>query len=65
MKNTEFKGVINSTGNTTVTIDSGSTWTLTGDSSVSSLTASGKIDYGSYTLTVNGQKYTSSNPFKG
>ena len=65
MKNTEFKGVINSTGNTTVTIDSGSTWTLTGDSSVSSLTSSGKIDYGSYTLTVNGQKYTSSNPFKG
>ena len=65
MKNTEFKGVINSTGNTTVNIESGSTWTLTGDSSVSSLTSAGKIDYGSYTLTVNGQKYDSSNPFKG
>ena len=65
MKNTEFKGAINSTGNTTVHIESGSTWTLTGDSSVSALELSGKIDYGSYTLTVNGQKYTSSNPFKG
>ena len=65
MKNTEFKGAINSTGNTTVNVESGSTWTLTGDSSVSSLTVSGNIDYSSYTLTVNGQQYSSSNPFKG
>ena len=65
MKNTEFKGAVNSTGNTTVNVGDGSTWTLTGDSSVSSLTVSGKIDYGSYSLTVNGQKYDSSNPFKG
>ncbi|WP_407421259.1 hypothetical protein [Methanobrevibacter sp.] len=65
MKNTEFKGAINSTGNTTVDVGDGSTWTLTGDSTVSSLTSSGKIDYGSYSLTVNGQKYDSSNPFKG
>ncbi|WP_405305293.1 hypothetical protein [Methanobrevibacter sp.] len=65
MKNTEFKGAINSTGNTTVNVAEGSTWTLTGDSSVSALEVSGNIDYGSYTLTVNGQKYTSSNPYKG
>lgn len=65
MKNTEFKGTINSTGNTTVNVAEGSTWTLTGDSSVSALEVSGNIDYGSYTLTVNGQKYTSSNPYKG
>ena len=65
MKNTEFKGAINSTGNTTVNVADGSTWTLTGDSTVSSLTVSGNIDYGDYTLTVNGQKYNSSNPFKG
>ncbi|MDO5859705.1 hypothetical protein [Methanobrevibacter sp.] len=64
MKNTEFKGAINSTGNTTVSVADGSTWTLTGDSSVSSLAVSGEIDYGSYTLTVNGQKYSSSNPYK-
>lgn len=65
MKNTEFKGAINSTGNTTVNVADGSTWTLTGDSTVSNLTVSGNIDYGDYTLTVNGQKYDKSNPFKG
>ena len=65
MKNTEFKGAINSTGNTTVNVADGSTWTLTGDSSVTDLELSGNINYGNYTLTVNGQKYTSSNPYKG
>ena len=65
MKNTEFKGAINSTGNTTVNVADGSTWTLTGDSAVSSLTVSGNIDYSDYTLTVNGQKYDSSNPYNG
>ena len=65
MKNTEFKGAINSTGNTTVNVAEGSTWTLTGDSSLSSLEVSGKIDYGNYKLTVNGKTYDSSNPFKG
>ena len=65
MKNTEFKGSINSTGNTTVNVAEGSTWTLTGDSSVSSLSVLGNIEYGDYSLTVDGQKYDSSNPFKG
>ncbi|WP_298500616.1 hypothetical protein [uncultured Methanobrevibacter sp.] len=65
MTNTQFKGAINSTGNTTVNVAGGSTWTLTGDSSVSSLELTGEIDYGSFTLTVNGQKYDSSNPYKG
>lgn len=65
MKNTEFKGAINSTGNTTVKVGEGSTWTLSGDSSVSSLGLSGNIEYGEYSLTVNGQTYNSSNPFKG
>jgi hypothetical protein len=65
MKSTEFKGAINSTGNTTVNVDDGSTWTLTGDSTVSSLTVTGNIEYGDYSITVNGQKYDSSNPFKG
>ncbi|MBQ2654135.1 MAG: hypothetical protein IJF83_14250 [Methanobrevibacter sp.] len=65
MTNTEFNGAINSTGNTTVNVDSGSTWTLTGDSSVSNLTVSGTINYGNYKLTVNGKTYDSSNPFKG
>ena len=65
MKNTEFKGTINSTGNTTVNVADGSTWTLTDDSSLSSLAVSGKIDYGSYKLTINGKTYDSSNPYKG
>ena len=65
MKNTEFKGAVNSTGNTTVNVADGSTWTLTGDSSISSLAVSGKIDYSSYKLTINGKTYDSSNPFKG
>jgi hypothetical protein len=65
MKNTQFNGAINSTGNTTVNVGEGSTWTLTGDSSVSALTVSGNIEYGDYSITVNGQKYDSSNPFNG
>jgi len=65
MKNTEFKGAINSTGNTTVKVADASKWTLTGDSSVSSLELSGEIDYGEFTLTVDGKEYNSSNPFKG
>lgn len=65
MKSTEFNGAINSTGNTTVNVAEGSTWTLTGDSTVSNLELSGNIDYGDYTLTVDGQTFNSSNPFKG
>ena len=65
MKHTEFKGAVNSTGNTTVNVADGSTWTLTGDSSISALTVSGKIDYGNYKLTVGDKTYDSSNPFKG
>lgn len=64
MKNTNYKGAINSTGNTTVNIAEGSTWTLTGDSTVSSLEVTGNIEYGEYSITVNGQTYTSSNPYK-
>ncbi|MBQ2635957.1 MAG: hypothetical protein IJG09_04535 [Methanobrevibacter sp.] len=64
MQNTKFSGAINSTGTADVTIDSGSTWTLTGDSSVSSLEVNGNIEYGDYTLTVNGVSYSASNPYK-
>ena len=64
MKNTKFSGAVNSTGNTTVNIDEGSTWTLTGDSNVSSLELKGSIDYGEYSLTVNGKTYNSSNQYE-
>jgi hypothetical protein len=65
MKNTRFNGAINSAGNATVNVGEGSTWTLTGDSSLSSLSVSGTIEYGDYSITANGQKYDSSNPFIG
>ena len=63
MTNTQFNGAINSNGTANVVIDSGSTWTLTGDSSISSLDLNGNIDYGDYTLTVNGVEYSASNPY--
>lgn len=65
MKNTQFNGAVNSTGNTTVNVAEGSTWILTGDSTVSGLEVSGNIEYGDYTLTVGDKTYNSSNPFKG
>ena len=52
-----FNGAINSSGQAgtvSVTIEAGSTWTLTGNSYVTSLSNSGTITKGSYTLYVNG-----------
>ena len=57
----EFNGAINTseqTGTVNVVIDSTSTWTLTGNSYVSSLTNNGTINTGSYTLYVNGTAYS-------
>lgn len=66
LKSSTFKGAINpstSYGTTSLTLSSDSTWTLTGNSHVSSLSNSGTINYGSYTLYVNGVAYTASNPY--
>lgn len=41
-----------------VTIDSGSVWTLTGDSYVSSISGDGQIDYNGHTLYVGSTAYT-------
>ena len=51
-----FTGAINNSnsGTANVTIASGSTWTLTGNSYVKTLSNSGTINKGSYTLYVNG-----------
>ena len=51
-----FTGAVNSAnaGSVTMTIESGSTWTLTGNSYVKSLTNNGTINKGSYTLYVDG-----------
>ena len=57
-----FTGAINpdgSEGEVYVEIEDGSTWTLTGDSYITSLTCSaGAIDLNGYTLYVNGVAYT-------
>ena len=57
----EFNGAINpsgQTGSVSVVLDATSTWTLTGNSYVTSLTNNGTINQGSYTLYVNGTAYT-------
>ena len=50
-------------GTVNVTVEAGSKLTLTGNSTVSSITLSdtSDVDYGNYTLTVNGTSYSSSN----
>lgn len=65
MQNTKFSGAINSTGTANVVVDSSSTWTLTGDSAISSLELNGNIEYGEYTLTIDGVEYSASNPYNG
>lgn len=57
MKSTTFNGAINSTGNTTVNIESGSTWSLSGDSNITSLNNQGKIELNGHKLLVNGEEY--------
>lgn len=67
--NSTFKGSItikeNSAGtalsdNVKVTIEAGSTWTLTGNSTVTEITNNGTIEYGEYKLTVGSTTYSSS-----
>lgn len=68
LTNTNYSGAVNpssSYGTTKLVINSGSTWSLTGNSHVTSLSNSGTINYGSYTLYVNGVAYTASNPYTG
>ncbi len=64
-----YKGAINtsesSRGTVNVTIDKSSTWQLTGDSYVDSISGSGKINYNGYKLYVNGKAYTADNPYSG
>nr|MCR5626907.1 Ig-like domain-containing protein [Lachnospiraceae bacterium] len=59
-----FNGMMNNgisdRGSVAVVIESGSIWTLTGDSYVTSLSNSGTVDCGNYTLYVNGTAYSGS-----
>ena len=66
LKSSTYTGSINPTynsGNTAVSIDSSSAWTLTGDSYISSLNNQGSINYNGHTLYVNGVAYNSAYPF--
>ena len=55
--------VSSSIGTVKVTMSGGEAlWTLTGDSTVSSISGSGRINYNGYTLTVGSTKYTSGSP---
>ncbi len=62
-ESSSFTGAINSdgeSGSVYVEIEDGSTWTLTGDSYVSSLTcAKGSINLNGHKLYVNGKEYKS------
>ena len=55
-----WEGALSGDGDTYVSLAEGCTWTLTGNSTVKSLSCSdGAIDLNGYTLTVNGTEYTS------
>ena len=63
-----YKGAINNANTASsvaLTIEGKSTWTLTGDSHVTSLTlnSGSTIEYGSYTLYVGSTEYTASSTF--
>jgi len=66
LSSTSYVGAINPSddfGQTDLIIESGSDWTLDGDSHISSLENNGDINYNGHTLYVNGVAYTESNPF--
>ena len=66
LSSTSFIGTINPSddfGQTDIVIDSGSDWTLDGDSHISSLENNGEINYEGHTLYVDGVAYTEENPY--
>ena len=58
LDNSNFEGCISNDGEVYVELSNGATWTLTGDTSITSLTCdSNSINLNGFTLTVNGQIY--------
>ena len=53
-----YTGAISNKGKTNVAIEAGGTWTLTGDSYVTSLDNAGTINLNGHKLYVNGVEYT-------
>ena len=54
ISNASGKSISSSIGTVNVTVESGSTWVLSADTYISSLTNNGTIEKGSYSLYVNG-----------
>ncbi|MBR4175080.1 MAG: hypothetical protein IKR56_07060 [Lachnospiraceae bacterium] len=64
--NGKGNAVSNSSGTVNVKMTGGEAiWVLTADSSISSISGSGKINYNGHTLTVAGKAYTSGSPADG
>ena len=66
LEEANFMGAINKSGtNGTVEVllDSDSTWTLTDNSNISILSGDGNVNYGVYTLRVDGYSYNASMPY--
>ena len=59
MNGSSYTGAVNNSGTVNVTMDAGSTWTLTGDSYITSLSGdTSGLNLNGYTLYVNGVAYT-------
>ena len=65
ISNDKGTSISTSIGTVNVTMSDSAVWTLTGDSVVTSLSGTGKINYNGYTLTVGSTKYTSGSPAAG
>ena len=55
--NAKSASVSTSVGTVNVVVESGSAWTLTADSAITSISGEGTINYNGYTLNVNGTEY--------
>lgn len=68
-ESSSFNGAVNTdgaAGDVYVEVEDGSTWTLTGDSYITSLTCSaGSINLNGYKLYVNGEEYTDGSASEG
>ena len=59
LANSNYTGAIHGEGSVSVTMDAASTWTLTGDSYITSLSGDlSGLDLNGYTLYVNGAVWT-------
>ncbi|MBR1742798.1 MAG: hypothetical protein IJ733_13205 [Lachnospiraceae bacterium] len=63
--NAKGTSVSASIGTVNVVLYDDAVWTLTGDSTVTSISGTGKINYNGYALTVGSTRYTSGSPAEG